>query len=152
MNAAKASIMITLFKSTSQGENHYTVSSVNKLRLNLSKFHSINIKRRWTFQCLSDLLTAGYIRRKARYVRDHNGLITQIPSMVTFTLKGVVWLVRMGVKGAKKIHKSMMDYLKKGDNRFPSKSQYDDGSWWPEAADQRAALENLLGIATKKIS
>ena len=152
MNASKASIMITLFKSTSQGENHYTVSSVDKLRLNLDKFHKINIKRRWTFQCLSDLLAAGLIRRKARYVKDHNGLITQIPSMVTFTLKGVVWLVRMGVKGARKIHKSMMAYLKKGDQRFPSRPEYDDGSWWPEEADQRAALENLLGIATKKIS
>lgn len=61
-------------------------------------------------------------------------------------------MVRMGVKGAKKIHKSMMKYLKKDDNRFPSRSEYDDGSWWPAAADQRAALENLLGIATKKIS
>lgn len=152
MNASKASIMITLFNSTSQGENHYTVSSVDKLRLNLDKFHKINIKRRWTFQCLADLLAAGYIRRKARYVNDHNGLITQIPSMVTFTLKGVVWLVRMGVKGARKIHKSMMSYLNKGDKRFPSRPEYDDGSWWPEAADQRAALENLLGIATKKIS
>jgi len=152
MNASKASLMITIFMSTSQGKNHYTVSAINTFLLNLEKFHKINIKRRWCFQCLADLLTAGYIRRKARYVRDHNGLITQIPSIVTFTLKGVVWLVRMGVKGAKKIHKSMMQYLQKGDNRFPSKSQYDDGSWWPEAADQRAALENLLGIATKKIN
>ncbi len=151
MNASKASLMITIFMSTSQGKNHYTVSAINTFLLNLEKFHKIKIKRRWLFQCLADLLTAGYIRRKARYVNDHNGLITQIPSMITFTLKGVVWMVRMGVKGARKIHKNMVKYLKKDDNRFPSRAEYDDGSWWPAAADQRAALENLLGIATKKI-
>lgn len=152
MNASKASIMITIFKSTGQGENHYTVSSVDKLRLNLDKFHDIKIKRRWTFQCLADLLTAKYIRRKQRYVQDENGLITQIPSMITFTLKGVIWMVKMGVKGARKIYKSMMKYLKKEDKRFPSREDFDDGSWWPEAADQREALENLLGIATKDTS
>jgi len=152
MNAAKASVMITLFFSTGQGENHYTVSSVNTLRKNLDKFHDINIKRRWTFQCLADLLAAGYIRRKARYVQDHNGLITQIPSVVTFTLKGIVWLVKMGVKGARKIYKSMMSYLKKDDCRFPVKKDFDDGSYWPKDPDQRAALEGLLGIATRKIT
>lgn len=151
MNASKACIMITLFKSTGQGENHYTVSSIDKLRLNLDKFHDVNIKRRWTFQCLADLLSAGYIRRKTRYVQNNNGLITQIPSMVTFTLKGVVWLAKMGVKGTRKIYKSMMKYLKKDDQRFPAKNDFDDGSWWPEAADQRAALAGLLGIATKGI-
>jgi len=152
MNAAKASIMITIFFSTGQGKNHYTVSSVDTLRLNLDKFHDINIKRRWTFQCLEDLLAAGYIRRQARYVNDHNGLITQIPSMVTFTLKGVVWLVKKGVSGAKKIYKSMMKYLKKQDNRFPSRDNFDDGSWWPAEPDQKKALKGLLGIATKEIS
>lgn len=152
MNTSKASLIITIFKSTGQGENHYTVSSVDKLRLNLEKFHDITIKRRWTFQCLKDLIDANYIRRKQRYVKDFNGLITQIPSMITFSLKGVVWMVKMGVKGAKKIYKSMMSYLKKDDQRFPSRKDFDDGSWWPEAADQREALENLLGIASKKIS
>ena len=152
MNASKACIMITIFKSTGQGKNHYTVSSIDKLRLNLEKFHSVTIKRRWTFQCLKDLIDAGYIRRKQRYVKDHNGLITQIPSMITFVLRGVVWMVKMGVKGARKIYKTMMSYLKKDDQRFPSKQDFDDGSWWPKAADQRAALEGLLGIATKKIS
>jgi len=152
MNAAKASVMITLFFSTGQGENHYTVSSVNTLRKNLDKFHDINIKRRWTFQCLADLLAAGYIRREARYVNDHNGLINQIPSMVTFRLKGIIWLVKMGVKGARKIYKAMVAHLHSGDKRFPSRKDFDDGSYWPKDPDQRAALEGLLGIATKKIS
>jgi len=152
MNAAKASIMISIFFATGQGKSHYTVSAIDTFLLNLEKFHKIKIKRRWIFYCFRYLLDEGFIRRKARHVRDNNGLITQIPSMVTFTLKGVVWLVRKGVGGAKKVYSSMMNYLKKEDNRFPSKAQFDDGSYWPEASDQRAALEKLLGIATKKIS
>jgi len=152
MNASKASLMITIYKSTGQGNNHYTVSSIDKLRINLDKFHNINIKRRWTFQCLADMIAAGYIRRKQRYVKDFDGLITQIPSMITFTLKGVVWFVKKDVKGAKKIYKSMMSYLKKQDNRFPGRQDFDDGSYWPGDPDQRAALEGLLGIVTKKTS
>lgn len=151
MNACKASTMITLFFSTGQGKNHYTVTSIKTLLLNLAKFHKINIQRRWCFECLRYLIDEGYIRRKARYRNDFNGLITQIPSMVTFTLKGVVWLISKGVKEAKKVYSSMMKFLKKSDNRFPGRQDFDDGSYWPKDPDQRAALEGLLGIATKKI-
>jgi len=143
--------MITLFFSSSQGKNHYTVSSISTLLSNLLKFHKIDIKRRWCFECLHWLIGQGYIRRKSRYVNDHSGLITQIPSMVTFTLKGVVWLVSKGVSGAKAMHKSMMSYLKKGDNRWPTKSDYDDGSYKPAGPDERKRLEGLLGIVGKKI-
>ena len=144
--------MITLFFSMSQGENHYTISSIDTLRKNLDKFHDITIKRRWTFQCLADLIAAGYIRRKARYFNYDKGLIRQKSSIITFTLRGIVWLVKMGVSGARKVYKSMMKYLGKRDGRSPTKKEFDDGSYWPEDPDQRAALENLLGIATKKIS
>lgn len=144
--------MITIFFSMGQGKNHYTVSAINTFLQNLEKFHKIKIKRRWIFYCFAWLLQEGYIRRKARYRRDENGLISQIPSMVTFTLKGVVWLVKMGVEGAKKIHKSMMKYLKKEDNRFPSRSQYDDGSWKPADLEFRKWLENKCEIVTKDIN
>ena len=150
MNATKASQMITLFFSMSQGKNHYTVTSIKTLLLNLSKFHKIDIQRRWCFECLRWLIDEGYIRRKARYRNDHNGLLTQIPSMVTFSLKGVVWLVSKGVSGAKKLYKSMMKFLKKQDKRFPSGKDFDDGSYKPEDPDQRAALEGLLGIVGKE--
>jgi len=150
LNAAKASIMITIFFSSGQGKKHYTVSAIDTFLLNLEKFHKISIKRRWIFQCFRDLLDEGYIRRKARHRHDHNGLITQIPSWVWFTLKGVVWLVRMGVSGAKKVHKSMVTYLKQKDKRSPTKTEYNDGSYWPADPDERKNLKGLLGIATKE--
>lgn len=151
MNASKACIMTTIFFSTSQGRNHYTVSSISAIQKNLSKFHKIDIQRRWIFYCLKWLTDQGHIRRKERYRRDSNGLITQIPSMITFTLKGVVWLVSRGVGGAKKIYKSMVRYLKKQDKRWPSRSQFDDGSYKPADPDERKRLDDLLGGVTKKL-
>lgn len=151
MNATKASAMITLFFSTSQGKNHYTVTSIKTLLLNLAKFHKIDIQKRWCFECLRCLIDKGYIRRKERYRNDESGLISQIPSMITFTLKGVVWLVSKGVNGAKRLHKSMMKYLKKQDDRFPSRKDFDDGSYKPADPEERARLNALLGIVTKKM-
>jgi len=144
--------MITLFFSTGQGENHYTVTSINVLRSNLKKFHKKDIKRRWSFQCLRYLIDEGYIRRKKRYVYDHNRLITQIPSMLWFTLKGVVWLVRNGVSGAKKVYKSMVKHIQSGDKRYPQPKEFDDGSYKPADPGEQKRLDGLLGIVTKKIS
>ena len=101
---------------------------------------------------MKDLTDAGLIKRNTRYVQDGGGLISQIPSMIIFKLKGIVWLAKMGVKGAKEVYKTMVKFLKKEDERFPGRKDFDDGSWWPEEADQREALENLLGIATKEIN
>ena len=151
MNASKSASMITLYFSMGQGKNHYTVSSIDRLLLNLAKFHKIKIKRRWCFACLRWLIDKGYIRRSQRYVNDHNGLITQIPSMVVFTLKGISWLSIKGVVGAKEIYKSMVKWLKKGEKRFPGRKDFDDGSYQPATAEERKRLNDLLASVGKKI-
>jgi hypothetical protein len=142
--------MITIFFSSGQGKKHYTVTSIDTLRKNLSEFHGIKIKRRWTFQCLRYLLDKKYIKRKGRYVHDNNGVITQIPSIVSFTIKGMAWLVARGVRKTRKIYKTMMEHLKGKDRRFPQKKDFDDGSWKPIDPEMRAGLKYMLGIATKK--
>ena len=151
MNASKAANMITLFFSMSQGKNHYTVTSIDKILKNLKTFHKIEIKRRWEFYILRWLEDEGYIRRKGRYLQDTNGLITQIPSMVTFTLRGVVWLVSKGVVGAKKLYKNMMKFLKKQDKRFPAQRDFDDDYEMPTQIRERKQLEDLLGIVGEKL-
>lgn len=152
MNSSKAANMITIFFSMSQGKNHYSITSVNAILKNLKTFHQIEIQRRWEFYILRWLEDGGYIRRKERYRQDNNGQISQIPSMITLTLRGVVWLVSKGVVGAKELYKSMMKFLKKGDKRFPGRQDFDDGSYWPKDPDRRAVLEGLLGIVTEKIN
>ncbi len=72
--------------------------------------------------------------------------------MEWFTLKGVVWLVNKGVVGAKKLYKSMVTYLRKGDKRSPSKDEFDDGRYQPATAEERKRLNDLLTSATKDIN
>lgn len=151
MNATKSAIMITLFSSMSQGKSHYTVTSVNKIRENLKKYHKIHVKRRWIFYCLADMLHTKLITRKARHRQDENGIITQIPSLIALTVKGVKYLVAKRVTGAWKLLKSMMAWLKKGDHRWPGKKDVQDGSFWPERGDERERLKALLGIVGEKI-
>lgn len=152
MNTTKAAVMITIFFSTGQGKNHYTISSINAFLLNLQKYHKITVQRRWIFYCFRWLLDEGYVRRKERYRKDGNGLITQIPSMVTFTLKGVLWLISKGVSGAKRIYKSMQKFLKSQDNRWPTRSQFENKSFWPEDPETKAGLKSLLGIVSKDLT
>lgn len=100
---------------------------------------------------MKDLTDAGFISRNTRYKNNFNGEIRQIPSMISFKLKGIVWLVKMGVKGAKEIYKSMVAYLQKKDKRYPNQKDFDDGSWKPADPEERRNLDGLLGIVTKKI-
>jgi len=144
--------MITVFFSSSQGKNHYTTTSINTLIINLAKFHKIKIKRRWCFTCLRWLIDNGYIRRKQRYVQDHNGIIRQIPSMISFTLKGIAWLCRKGVVGAKKVYKSMVKWLNKDDKRFPRRKDFDDGSYKPGTPEEQKRLNDLLESVVTDIS
>lgn len=152
MNASKAAIMITIFFSMSQGKNHTSFSSIDAFLINLKKHHKINIKRRWIFYCFRWLLDNGYISRQSRHIRGDHGEITQIPSMISFTLKGVVWLLKRGVSKAKRLYNGIKRWLNKEDQRFPTKKDFNDGSWWPECPDERKMLKGLLGIATKSIS
>lgn len=151
MNTTKSAIMITLYSSMCQGEKHYTVSSINKIRENLKKYHKIHVKRRWIFYCIADLLQKKLITRKARHLQDENGIITQIPSLIALTVRGVKYLVTKRVSGAWKLLKSMMAWLKKGDHRWPGKKDIQDGSYWPERGDEMKRLKSLLGIVDKKI-
>lgn len=151
MNNTKPSIMTTLFFCMGQGKSHYTRAAINTILELLSKFHKTNIGRRWLFQCLKDFIDEGLIKRKPFYKRYENGLITQIPSGYWFKLKGIVWLVNMGVKGAKEVYKSMVTFIEKEDERSPNRKDFDDGSWKPETPEDKKALDYLLGIVTKPI-
>ena len=151
MNNTKNAVMITIFASMCQGINHYTKTSIAKIGENLEKYHGIHVKRRWIFYCVAELLRAGYITRKSRYRQDSDGLISQIPSLLAFTVRGIKYLVSKRVTGAWKALKSMLAWLKKGDARWPDKKDVQDGSYWPEGADERERLKGLLGIVGKEI-
>lgn len=151
MNKAQYALMITLFFSMGQGQSHYTRTSIDKILANLLKYHDIKIKRCWLFRNLRALLDAGFIRRRARYRHDTSGLISQIPSMITFPLRGVVWLSKMGISGARTLYKTMLEYLKKDDGRWPHKDDFEDGSLISEDPKTRERLTKLLGLVGTRI-
>jgi len=152
MNNTKNAGMVTLFASMSQGKNHYTKTSVTKIGENLEKHHKIHVKRRWIFYCLSYLEKNGYIRRKRRYRNDEVGLISQIPSLISFTLKGVVYLVSKYVVGAKELYKSMVKFSQKQDKRWPSEEYKKDTSYRPTTPEEQKRLNDLYTIATKDMN
>jgi hypothetical protein len=151
MNATCYGIVITLFSSMGQGQSHYTRSSIDTLRRNLNKFHKIDIKRRWTFQCLKNMLTAGYITRKSRYRQEDRGVVSQIPSLYSFTTKGIKILVSRRVTGAAKLLKSMIGYLSRKDKRWPQpadiKQPYPAERYTPTGDDWK----KLFGVVGRKI-
>ncbi len=144
MNNAKNGVMITLFASMSQGENHYTRTSIDKIGENLEKHHKIHVKRRWIFYVMEYLVGNGYVNRKSRYLQDNNGQITQIPSLISFTLKGVVYLVKKYVVGAKELYKSMVKFAQKEDKRWPSEEFKKDTSYRPVTLEEQKRLNDLL--------
>ena len=152
MKDTKPSIIVTLFFCMGQGNSHYSVAAVNTILELLSKFHKIKIKRRWLFQCMKDLIDAGFIKRDPRHRNDDNGLITQIPSMIFFKLRGIVWLVNMGVKGAREIYKRMVAHINGPDKRAPKQKDLDDGSYKPADPNEAKRLKDLLESVTKPIS
>lgn len=120
MNHTKMSIFITLFTCTSQGKNHYSLISVNKIRKLLERFHETHVERRWVFQCIRDLIDAEYLSRRPRYKRHPDGTIRQLSSITAITLKGAKLLVTKKVTGALLLLRSILAWIKNRDKRFPT--------------------------------
>jgi len=151
MNATSYAICITLFSSMSQGENHYTRSSIDKIRENIKKYHKISVGRRWIFQCLSNMLNARLITRKTRHKHHDNGLITQIPSLYSFTIQGIKLLVSRRVTGAAKLLKNMIKFVSGKDQRWPKLQDVKDPVPFEKYTPTGDDWRKLFGIVGKKI-
>jgi len=142
-------MVITLFACTGQGQAHYSVVSIKKILRLLNSFHKVSVKRRWAFQCLRDLLDAGLIARKSRFRNNTAGHISQIPSMITFTLKGARYLVSKRVSGAGRLLKSIMKFVVGGDARWPQaefvEHKNDHDHFKPSADDWKMLFGVLHG-------
>jgi len=119
MKNTKSALLVTIFACMGYGKKHYTKASVYSMMELLKNLHKIDIKRRWIFACLKYFEDEGLIKRKKRYIRQPDGKIEQISSLITFTLKGAKQLYRMGVSGANKLLSSIKSWLKRKDRKFP---------------------------------
>ena len=152
MNTTCYAIAVTLFSSMGQGQSHYTKSSINTLRKNLVKFHTIDVGRRWVFQCLKNMLTAGLITRKSRYRHDATCLISQIPSLYSFTISGIKFLVSKRVTGAAKLLKNMIAFVTGKDQRWPKKENIAGAEPFERYIPSAEDWKNLHEIVPKEIS
>ena len=151
MNSTKAAIMITLFSCMGQGKNHYTRVSINKIQKLLEKFHKIHVKRRWIFYCMRYLMDENLITKKKRYLNNDDGLINQIPSLHSFTQKGMEYLSKMRVTGAYRVLKAIIKHAMNKDKRWPKKEDIGLSKDFKRFIPSKEDWKNLLGNLGKKI-
>lgn len=142
MNNTKMSILITLFTCSSQGKKHYSLVCIDKIIDLLQKIHKTQVKRRWVFQCIRDLIDAGLLSRRARYLHKSDGTINQLSSITAITLKGAKLLVSKRITGAFLLLKNIMSWIKNQDKRFPTKEDYIKNQIREMDKQERRALEN----------
>jgi len=119
MNNTKHAIFIMIYRTLVKGKKHYIQPSVDTIIELIFKRHSTSIKRRWAFQCLHDLESAGLINRQERFIKNPDGGYKQIPSLISITLRGARKLFDQGVDGASRLAKEILGWIRAGDKRWP---------------------------------
>jgi len=152
LHHSKSAILITYFFCMDQGKNHVSYASIDRLIELLSERHTVNIGRRWTFQCIRDLLDEGLITREPRYRQGTGGVISQLPSMVSFAKKGIDWLLANGVSKARILLENMINYFKRKDGRFPKEKDFTSNLVYPSDPIEAKRLKHLAAISTKDIT
>lgn len=146
MNSLKTALFITIYSILVKSNKHYIVPSVNSLLSLIGKYHGINVKRRWLFDCLKYLEDQGYITRRARWKNDDAGEIRQLPSMITITLPGLKYLISKRVSGAVVLLNKMIGWLKGGDKRFPKPQEIDTRMSDQQIDENKARLREILAF------
>lgn len=144
MNATKHAVIVALFAIMSKGQTHYSKASVARLLELLEKYHGITVKRRWLFYCMAYMEKQGLIRRKARYRNHEDGTIYQLPSLVTFSLQGIRYLVAKRVAGAKRLLDKMIAWAQRKDKRFPAPEPALETMPVLSVEENQRRLKNLL--------
>jgi len=119
INSTKLAILITFLSILVKGNNHYCEPHPNTILNLLKKFHNIEIGRRWFFQCMLDLETAGYMRRQRRWIKLPGPQIKSNSSLWWFTLRGAKFLSSKMIRGARELLRLMTVWLHRGDARRP---------------------------------
>jgi hypothetical protein len=137
VNATKLAILITFLSILVKGKIHYCEPHPDTTIGLLLKFHGIEIGRRWFFQCMLDLETAGYMRRQRRWLKLPGPEIRSNSSLWVFTIRGIKFLVSKSIRGAQELLKSMLSWMHRGDNRRPTEK---DLAGTGEAIDREEAI------------
>lgn len=143
MNSTKLAILITFLSILVKGKVHYCEPRPNTTLELLKKFHSISIGRRWFFQCMLDLETAGYVRRRRRWNKLPGPQIESNSSLWWFTIKGAKFMASKMIRGARELLHIMTDWLHKDDNRTPALKDLTGNE---DITDRAAAIKKIKEI------
>jgi len=97
------------------------------------------------------MLDVGYIARKSRYRHDSTCLISQIPSLYSFTIRGIKFLVSRRVTGAAKLLKAMLEYITGKDQRWPKKEDVEDLNQEEVFRPSKEDFDKMRGFVLKPI-
>lgn len=140
INATKLALLITFLSILVKGKIHYCEPRPDTTIGLLQKYHGIEIGRRWFFQCMLDLETAGYMRRQRRWLKLTGPEIRSDSSLWWFTIRGAKFLVSKSIRGAQELLKSMLTWMHRGDDRRPTAQ---DMQTIAPFMDREAALEKI---------
>lgn len=143
MNNTKFAILSTIFSCLGGTDQKYSLISIDKIISLLLYHHKIKVKRRWVFQCLHDMHSAGFLVRQQRRGSHSDGTVWQKSSIIALTLKGARFLFSKRVIGAKSLIKKICEWVRHNkDRRFPAKSAIVPGAVVMDAGEQ-AKLSDL---------
>jgi len=91
------------------------------------------------------------ITKTKRYLNNDDGLISQIPSLHSFTEKGARYLFRKRVAGAGRMLKAIIKWSMNKDKRWPKKEDTGLSKDFERFEPSKEDWKNLFGIVGDKI-
>ena len=119
MNMGQYQTLFTYSKIMEKGKKHYCVPSPKSMMGLLLKYHQRDISESTYFRDTHFLNEENYITRKERWDIHDPQKPRRKPSIISPTIKGVKYLIQMGVGGLQHVLHQMIMWARKGDNRFP---------------------------------
>lgn len=96
MNTSKVAVLVTHASVIKKYKGNWSLASQQKVLDLLKKCHDIIIKRRQLGYHLADLRAEGFIKTIKRHRRDPDGTVCLLSSATCLTMKGCVFLYRLG--------------------------------------------------------
>ena len=146
INQTKFAILITFLQILVKGKIHYCEPHPDTTIELLAKYHNIQIHRRWFFQCMLDLETAGFMRRQRRWREGPDPDLLSNTSLWWFTIRGARFLCSKMIRGSQELLKSMLNWIHRGDDRLPTAKDLGDID---TPTTREEALEKLHEIYKK---
>ena len=123
MNYGESQAIITISAIMKKGQTHYITPHPKTMTDLLKKFHDRDISLQTYWRNMKDLEDEGYISRQSRWNTQDKKQPRRRPSMIALTIKGAKYLYKMGVAWAGQVLGAMLKWAKKGDKRFPQKTE-----------------------------